>query len=52
MYNKRSVQLDAWIIQTMDQDYGFDDENYQHDGREMHQYRLDVIHFEQTTMDA
>ncbi len=28
------------------------DENYEHDGKEMHQYRLDVIHFEQTTMDA
>ncbi len=52
MYNKRSVRLDAWIIQTMDQDYGFDDEDYEHDGKEMHQYRLDVIHFEQTIMDA
>jgi len=30
----------------MDQDYGFDDENYEHDGRGKHQYRLAVTHFE------
>jgi hypothetical protein len=34
MYNKRNVRLDAWIIQTMNQDYDFDDENYEHDGKE------------------
>ena len=36
----------------MDQDYDFDDEDYGNDDKEMHQYRLDLIHFEQTTMDA
>ena len=49
MYNKPNVQLDALIIQTMDLDYDFDDEDYENDDKEMHQYHLDVIHFEQTT---
>ncbi len=52
MCNRRNVQLDALIIQTMDLDYDFYDEDYESDDKEMHQYHLDVIHFEQTTMDA
>jgi hypothetical protein len=36
----------------MDLDYDFYDEDYEHNDKEMHQYHLDVIHFEQTTMDA
>jgi hypothetical protein len=43
--NKRNARLDAWIIQTMDQDYDFDDEDYEHDDKEMHRYHLDVIHY-------
>ena len=52
MYNRTNVRLDALIVQTRDQDSDFDDEDYEHDDKEMRQYRLDVIHFEQTTMDA
>jgi hypothetical protein len=29
-----------------------DDEHYEHNGKEMHQHRLEVVCFEQTTMDA
>jgi hypothetical protein len=45
MYNKANARLDAWIIQTMDQDYDFDDEDYEHDDREMHRYHLELIHW-------
>jgi hypothetical protein len=36
----------------MVQGYDFDDEDYEHDNIEMPQYPLDVIHSDQTTMDA
>ncbi len=42
--NKGNARLDALIIQTMDQDCNFDDEDYEHDDREMHRYHLELIH--------
>jgi hypothetical protein len=45
MYNKGDAQLDALIIQTMDQDFDFYDEDYDNVDKEMHLYHLHVIHF-------
>lgn len=52
MYNRRNVQQDASINQTMVLDYGFDDVNYESVETEKPQYHLDANRFEQTTMDA
>ena len=50
--NRKNVQLDAWKVQTMDQDFDFDDEDYENVDKEMRPDPLLLVHFSQTTMGA